>query len=91
MKYLITGETIESGRKVSPEELAHVLDRGIILNLEAYNNLGLKQKIIPNGTAISKTGVAIVDGESSKDVNSLLKKFPSWLRVKWTVSPLENF
>jgi len=91
MKYLITGETMKNGRKVSPDELAHVLDRGIILDLEAYNNLGLKKKISPNGTAQTRTGVAIVDGESPEDVNRKLKNFPSWLKVNWSITPLDNF
>ena len=86
MKYLITGETIESGRKVSPEELAHVLDRGIILNLEAYNKLGLKTQISPNGTAITKTGIAIVDGESSKDVYESVNTILNRLEEKGAVT-----
>ena len=90
MKYLVTGETIETGRNVSPEEFAHVLDKGIVLNLKVYNELGFKNRILPNGTAKERTGVAIVEGESSKDVNHLLQKFPDWFKVNWTVTQLEN-
>ena len=90
MKYLITGETKDSKRNVSPEEFAHILERGIVLTLEAYNNLGFKKKIIINNTSAikGKTGVAIVEGDSHEDVNKILGKFPSWLKVKWTVMPL---
>jgi hypothetical protein len=91
MKYIITGETLKTGRNVSPEEFTQVLNKGIILNLEAYNNLGFEQKITPNGTELIKTGVAIIEGESLKEVNKHLDKFPTWMQVKWTVTPFESF
>ena len=91
MKFVVTGETIETNRKVFPEEFVQVLKKGIVLNLEAYNNLGFKKKISPNGTAKTKTGVAIVDVDSADDAKRLLANAPSWFKVNWSVTPLENF
>jgi len=90
MKYLVMGETIDTGRKVSPDEFAHVLDRGIVLTLEAYNKLGFKNKIVPNGNGGTRTGVAIVDGDSHEDVHRILDNFPAWFKVDWTVRPLRR-
>jgi len=53
MKYIETGETIETGRKISPVEFAHVLNRGIVLTLEAYNKLGC-QKACPHHRSIDR-------------------------------------
>ncbi len=91
MKYIVTGETFETHRNISPEELTLVLEKGIILNLDVYDNLGISHKITPNGTAKAKTGVAIVDGESSDDIFRKLECFPPLFNVNWTVTPLDNF
>lgn len=91
MQYLVTGETIETGQKVSPEQFFRFLEKGIILTLEAFNKLGYKKKISPNGNpAGARTGVAIVEGESHEEVNRLLDSFPYWVDVNWTVTALDN-
>ena len=91
MKYMVTGESTETGRKVSPGEFANILKRGIILDLQVFKKLGFKNKILTNGTPKKRVGVAIVHGESIKDIIRMLTNVPSWLKVKWTVSPLEKF
>ena len=91
MKYMVIGETTKTGRKISPEEFTKVFNKGIILNLEVFNNLGFGKKIQPNGTSKLKTGVAIVDGSSYRDISRKLDSYPFLYDVKWTVTPLENF
>jgi hypothetical protein len=77
---------------VSPEQFAQVLEKGIILNLKTYSELGIDQKVLVNGMfPKTKTGVAIVEAKSSVEVNRQLQNFPAWLRVKWNVTPLKNF
>ena len=90
MKYLITGETIDTRRKVTANEFTHVLEKGIILNLFVYNKLGFKKKINANGIPEKRIGVAIIHGESIKDIYRILAKFPSWFKVNWNVIPLEK-
>ena len=92
MKYLVTGKIINTGEMVSPEQFTQIINKGIILNLKAYHDLGLDNLVFrgykPNKT---KTGVAIVDAASDADVDNLLQKFPTWLEVNWDVKPLMNF
>ena len=90
MKYLITGETIDTCRNVTPNEFTNVLEKGIILNLDVYRKLGFKKKITANGTPEKRIGVAIVHGESIKEIKRILAKFPSWFKVNWKVVPLEK-
>lgn len=75
---------------ISPDELAHNLDRGMVLNLDAYKKLGFKNQIYSNGTDGASTGVAIVDCKSQKDVNLIMGKFPKWLKTNWTIKPLKR-
>jgi hypothetical protein len=91
MKYIITGETTNKKRNISPEEFTKVFSKGIILNLEVFNNLGFDRKIQPNGSPINETGVAIVDGESNEDISRKLDKSPFLFKVDWTVTPFESF
>jgi hypothetical protein len=91
MQYLVTGETINTGQRISPEQFFRFLDKGIILTAEAYNKLGYKNKILGNGKSTgARTGVAIVEGESHEEVNRILEKFSTWHPINWTVTPLEN-
>jgi hypothetical protein len=89
MKYIITGETIDTRRKVTPGEFASFLLKGIILDLNSYNKLDFKKKINANGIPEKRMGVAIVHGESIKEIYRILAKVPSWFRVNWNVIPLE--
>jgi hypothetical protein len=92
MKYLVTGKTANTGKMLSPEQFTQVIDKGIILSLEAFNNLGIvNNKIFKKMFASKKTGVAIVEADSHTDVNDILQNCPPWLKVNWNVMPLENF
>lgn len=91
MKYIITGKIIDTDQMVSPGQLTQIFKRGIILNLEAYNKLGFYGKISINGELNkSRAGVAIVEGNSSKELNRVLDSFPKWCQVKWSVTPIKN-
>ena len=92
MKYLITGEIIDTGEKVSPEQFTQVLNKGIIITPDVFNELGFDEKISTDGIPDDpRTGLAIVDGDSHEEVNSILQNFPSWCRVNWTVTSLGTF
>ena len=92
MKYLVTGKIVNTGEMVSPEQFTQIINKGIILNLKAYHDLGLDNIVfrdhVPNKT---RTGVAIVDADSDADVDDILQKFPVWFNVNWNVTQLKNF
>lgn len=90
MQYIITGETTDSHRNITPDELTLVLDKGLILHLQIYNELGFKTKISSNGTSKKRIGIAIVNGKSIMEIKRILVNAPSWFKVNWTVVPLER-
>ena len=91
MKYIVTGEMIKAGRMVSPGDFTQILNKGIILTLGAYKNLGYKKNIPGNENLDdTRTGVAILEGDSHEDVNRELENLPNWCQVDWTVTPVEN-
>ena len=94
MKYLVTGEIMNTGEMVTPEQFTQIINKGIILDLKAYKDLGIKGdiKFKTNGNSCNtRTGIAIVDADTDSEVNYLLQKFPPWFNVNWNVAPLENF
>jgi hypothetical protein len=92
MKYLVTGRNVNTGEMVSPEQFTQIINKGIILNLKAYHDLGIDNGVIQNKNKnCTKTGVAIVDANTDAEVNDLLENTPAWFNVNWNVSPLENF
>jgi hypothetical protein len=92
MKYLVTGKTENTGKMLSPEQFTQVIDKGIILSLEAFNNLGIgNNNFFKKVLASNKTGVAIVEADSHNHVKDILQNCPPWLKVDWNVMLLENF
>ena len=92
MKYIVTGKIVNTGEMVSPEQFTQIINKGIILNLKAYHDLGYDNIVFRDyKTNKTRTGVAIVDAESDADVDDLLQKFPAWFKVNWKVTQLNNF
>lgn len=88
MLYLVTGEKIEVGPPLTPQQVEKV----IIPSLKACAKLEAEKTILAGGVvAGTRVFVAVVEAESNDGVSRILQSLPFWGLLKWDVKPLESF
>lgn len=92
MRYLVTGEFIDPGVLLPPEQFVQVVERVVVPSLEAIAKLEAEKKVLAAGVfAGARAGALIVEAESHTALNQLLQGLPFWGLLKWTVTPLQTF
>ncbi len=91
MQYLVTGEFIDPGPLLPPDQLAGLLRQVIVPSHDVLTNLKSEGKLIAGGYAVGeRAGVFIFEVDSNADLDSLLMSLPFWGLVKIKVTPLED-
>ena len=90
--YLVTGEYVDPGPLLPPQQVAKLLEQLVLPTFEALAKLEEKKKIVAGGiVAGARTCVFIVDVGSNAELNRLLQELPFWGVVKWEATPLLSF
>ena len=75
----------------APEEVAVVLENGILPTFAMLKELRAKKKIVAMGLpAGSRSIYMIVDAQSHDEVDRMLRKLPAWGVFSWHVKPLQS-
>lgn len=75
----------------SPDEVAEVLEKGIIPLFDALEEMQAKKKIVAGGLpAGSRTLVFIVEADTHDEVDRMLRDLPAWGVFSWKVVPLQS-
>lgn len=91
-RYLVTGEFVDPGAMLPPQQLAQVIENVVLPSFEALAKLEEKKKILGGGlVAGARAGAFIVDVASNSELNQLLQGLPFWGLVKWAVTPLQDY
>ena len=91
MQYLVTGEFIDPGPLLPPDQLAGMLRQVIVPSHDVLTNLKAEGKLIAGGYAVGeRAGVFIFEADSNAELDSLLMGLPFWGLVKIKVTPLEE-
>jgi muconolactone delta-isomerase len=92
MLYLVTGKSLEQVQSSDPKQVAQMIETSVIPSLESMVKLEKDGKIVAGGLhAGARVGVAIVNAESNEELSQILRNFPFWGMLEWTVTPLETF
>jgi hypothetical protein len=91
-RYLVTGEFVDPGALLPPQQLAQLIEKLVLPSFEAMAKLEEKKKILGGGLfAGARAGAFILDVASNSEVNQILQGLPFWGLVKWTVTPLQEY
>src|SRR5579864_4546454 len=91
-RYLVTGEYVDPGPLLPPEQLVQMVEQMVLPSFEALAKLQDQKKVLGGGiVAGARAGAFIVDVSSNSELNSLLQELPFWGLVKWTSTPLQTF
>ena len=91
-RYLVTGEYVDPGPMLPPQQLVQLMEQLVLPSLEALAKLEEQKKVLGGGiVAGARAGAFIVDVGSNGELNRLLQELPFWGIVKWTSTPLLTF
>ncbi len=91
MQYLVTGEFIDPGPLLPPDQLAGMLRQMVVPSHDALTNLKAQGKLIAGGYAVGeRAGAFIFEADSNAELDGLLQSLPYWELVKLKVTPLET-
>lgn len=91
MKYLVTGQFVEPGPLLPPEQLGPLFAGVILPSLEMMATWEEEGRISGGIYAGQREGVLLVEADSNEDVGELLASLPFWGLVKWDVIPLQSY
>jgi muconolactone delta-isomerase len=90
--YLVTGEYVDPGPLLPPQQLVQMVEQLVIPSFEALAKLEEQKKILGGGiVAGSRAGAFIVDVGSNSELNRLLQELPFWGVVTRKATPLQAF
>ena len=91
MQYLVTGEFIDPGPLLPPEQLVELIRQAVLPSHDALTNLKAEGKLLAGGYAVGeRTGMFIFEVESNSELDVLLQSLPFWGLIKVKVTPLED-
>ena len=91
MQYLVTGEFIDPGPLLPPDQYAAIGRQMILPSHDVLLNLKAEGKLLAGGYAVGeRAGAFIFDVDSNAELDSLLMGLPFWGLVKIKVTPLED-
>ncbi len=87
--FLVT--TSEGPGFAAPEEVAEVLEKGILPTFDMLMELKAKKKIVAGGLpAGSRTFYLIVEADTHDEIDRMLRDLPAWGVFSWKVTPLQS-
>jgi muconolactone delta-isomerase len=91
MQYLVTGEFIDPGPLLPPDQLAGMLRQVIVPSHDVLTNLKAEGKLLAGGYAVGERAAAFIfEVDSNEELDSLLQGLPYWGMVKMKVTPLQD-
>ena len=91
MRFLVTGDYVETGALLSPEYLGPLAQNVILPSLEMLAKWEQEGKIRGGVLAGERAGAFIVEASSHEEVGQLLASLPFWGIVKWHATPLQSW
>jgi muconolactone delta-isomerase len=91
MQYLVTGEYVEPGPLLPPDQVATMIRQAILPSHDALTNLKAEGKLIAGGYSVGeRAGAFIFEVDSNEELDSLLQGLPYWGLIKFRVTPLQE-
>jgi hypothetical protein len=91
MRFLVTGEYVETGALLSPDHLGPLAQNVILPSLQMLAKWEQDGKIKGGVLAGQRAGAFIVETSSHEEVGQLLASLPFWGIIKWDVTPLQSW
>ena len=90
MRYLVTGEYIESGFSASTERQSDLLQKVILPSWDILMRWEAEGKATGGVSAGERSLVFFLEAASNEEVGEVLAGLPFWTLLRWTVRPIQT-
>ena len=91
MQYLVTGEFIDPGPLLPPDQFAGMLRQAILPSHDVLTNLKAEGKLLAGGYAVGERAAAFIfEVDSNEELDAMLQGLPYWGVIKFKVTPLQD-
>lgn len=90
MLFLVSGEWVEVGALLPPEQVVQVLDQIVLPSLELLAEWEQQGRIHGGILVGERAGTFTLEAASHEEAGQLLSSLPFWGYVKWQVRPLQS-
>ncbi len=91
MQYLVTGEFIDPGPLLPPEQLVGLMRQAVLPSHDALMNLKSEGKLLAGGYSVGeRAGAFVFEVDSNAELDALLQDLPYWGLLKLKATPLEE-
>ncbi|HZU07490.1 MAG TPA: muconolactone Delta-isomerase family protein [Chloroflexota bacterium] len=89
MEFLVTGEWVEHGALLPPDQVVQVLETAVLPSLQLLAQWEGEGRVRGGILAGQRAGIYLLEAASAEEVGRLLASLPFWGMVRWSVTPLE--
>src|SRR5215204_4408386 len=91
MQYLVTGEFVEPGPLLPPDQVAGMLRQVVVPSHDALTSLKSEGKLLAGGYSVGeRAGAFVFEVDSNAELDALLQDLPHWGLLKLKATPLEE-
>ncbi|HLI26266.1 MAG TPA: muconolactone Delta-isomerase family protein [Chloroflexota bacterium] len=90
MQFLVTGEWVEHGALLPPEQAAQLLEATVLPSLQTLARWEDEGRLQGGILAGQRAGAYLLEAASAEEVGQLLASLPFWGMVRWSVQPLQS-
>lgn len=91
MRFLITGEHIDPGYLLPPDQALDALGQAVVPSFQMLASLEQEGKVRGGIVPGERAGAFVVEVDSYEELDSLMNHLPFFGLVKWQVKPLMPF
>ena len=88
MRFLVTIDGSDMAVGMPPERLAQVVEQMVVPSIEQLAQWEQEGRVYGGGHTAARSGVFIMEADSSEEVDQLVTSLPHWGLVKVDVKPL---
>lgn len=91
MLFLVTGENIDSGYLVPPDQLSQIIEQAIAPSFQIMGQLQSQGKLKGGVFPGERAGAFVVEVDSFEELDTMMNHLPFFGLIHWTVKPLMPF
>jgi hypothetical protein len=89
--FLVTGENIDPGHLLPPEQTVQVVEAAIVPSFGMLAQMHEQGKVTGGNYPGERSGAFMIEVESFEELDSIMNHLPFFGIVKWTVKPIMPF
>ena len=88
MQFLVTGENIDAGYLLPPEQTMQVIEQAVVPSFQTFAQWEREGRLKGGLFPGERAGAFVIEADSPEELDRLMNQVPFFGLVKWNVKPL---